>query len=52
MIARGSIFEIKSHITIAKDLEYVPKNQFDIIDSRYSTLTRRLNSFVAYLKKK
>jgi four helix bundle protein len=51
MVARGSIYETQSHLSIAQGLLYIKTDVFTTIDSRYETLIRQLNAFVTHLRK-
>jgi four helix bundle protein len=50
MIARGSIFETRSHLSIAIGLSYIDKKLFDDLDTNYEIITRRLNAFNNHLR--
>lgn len=50
MVARGSIYETRSHLSIACDLNYINKEIFDKIDSDYDVLSMRLNAFINHVK--
>lgn len=51
MIARGSIYETQSHLSVAQGLLYIKPAIFTTIDNRYETLLRQLNAFIAHLRK-
>jgi four helix bundle protein len=48
--ARGSADETRSHLMAAKDLTYLDKNEFDIINQEYIDLLKSLNSFIQAIK--
>jgi four helix bundle protein len=50
MIARGSIIEIRSHISIARRLKYISDADYAKIDSLYESLTRSLNAFIRTIR--
>ncbi len=50
MIARGSITEIRSHISIAKRLHYINDSEYTKIDSSYEQLTKSLNAFIRTIR--
>lgn len=50
IIARGSIYETRSHLSIAFGLNYLKKKDFEDIDKRYENLSKRLNAFIRYIK--
>jgi len=51
IIARGSIFETRSHLSISFDLGYIDNKTFDLIDGRYESLSKRINAFINHLRK-
>ena len=50
MVARGSIYETRSHLSIAVGLGYMDKERFKEIDDAYEILSRQLNSFIKAIK--
>lgn len=50
-IARGSLEETWTLVTLAKDLEFLPKELFDSIKSDVTELRRIIGGYIAYLKK-
>jgi len=50
-IARGSLEETLSHLSLAYELEYIPKSLFERIEQASEDITRLLNGYIAYLKK-
>ncbi len=51
MVARGSIYETCSHLSIALGLNYIKEKCFEDIDKRYEVLSKRLNVFINYIRK-
>ena len=49
-IARGSCGELRSQCYIALDLEYASSSEIDILRERCQRLSRRLQTFIEYLK--
>src|SRR3989338_4387282 len=45
IIARGSIYETRSFLSLSLGLTYINEDEFEIMDNRYELLLRRLNSF-------
>lgn len=52
IVARGSIYETRSHLSIATGLEYLNKNDFGVLDNRYEILSKQLNSFINHIRTK
>ena len=50
-ITIGSIFEVRSHLSIAFGLAYITQLNFDKIDNSYDILVRRLNAFISSIKR-
>ncbi len=50
-IAKGSNGEVRSQAYTALDLKYIPQAECDDLIERCETLSRRLYSFIEYLKK-
>lgn len=50
MIARGSIIETRSHLSIARRLKYINDSEYAKIDAAYESLTRSLNAFIRTLR--
>jgi four helix bundle protein len=42
-IAKGSVGELKYQLLLAKDLGYLPQNQFDTLRSEAETVSKMLN---------
>lgn len=51
IIARGSIYEVQSHLSIAVGLGYLKNKDFAKIEDEYEILIKRLNAFVAHFRK-
>ncbi len=50
-IARGSLIETYSHISVSHDLKYIPDETFRNLKDRIEELTRMINGYIAYLKR-
>ena len=50
--ARGSSEETRSHLMASKDLGYIEKDQFDIINQDYINLNKGINNFIKAIKQK
>ncbi len=50
-IARGSLVETLSHIILANELGYLPKEIFEQAVSESNELVRLINGYIAYLKR-
>ncbi|HLB95423.1 MAG TPA: four helix bundle protein [Patescibacteria group bacterium] len=50
--ARGSIEETRSHLMAARDLEYIPLEDFKRLNIDYIGLTKGLNNFISAIKNK
>ena len=51
-IARGSLEEVYSQLTLAYELEYLEKARYDVLVVDLKNLIRLLNGYMAYLKKR
>jgi four helix bundle protein len=49
-IAKGSSGEIRSQIYVAKDLNYIPGDQFDSLIQQMSQISRLIAGFIKHLK--
>lgn len=49
-IARGSLDETYSHLTIAKNLGYITENSFQNIQQQINQIRKMLNKYIIYLK--
>ncbi|KAF0109267.1 MAG: hypothetical protein FD146_311 [Anaerolineaceae bacterium] len=50
-IARGSLIETYSHLTLAHDLKYTSDEIFNRLKDRIEELARIINGYIAYLKR-
>lgn len=50
-IARGSLTEVQSHLTLAHDLGFVADETYEHITSEAESIGRQLNNYIAYLKR-
>lgn len=50
-IARGSLTETHSHITLARELGYIPLEKYNEIRKLVDELIRIINGYIAYLKR-
>ena len=49
--ARGSLEETRYHLLLARDLEYLPKDQYDLIEKQYEEVSKMLNSLIKNMKR-
>lgn len=52
MIARGSIEETRSHLSVAEGLHYISKIEFEDLDNQYQNLAKSINSFISSIRNK
>jgi len=50
-IARGSLTEVQSHLSLAKELGYINPEIYDSATREAETVARAINSWIAYLKR-
>ena len=50
-IARGSLDETYSHLTLARELNYIPNEEFLSLMKELEELRRMLNGYIAFLKR-
>lgn len=50
-VARGSLFETKDHLIIARDENYIDKSTFETLTIDFEVCLKLLNGYIAYLKK-
>jgi four helix bundle protein len=50
--ARGSLEETKYHLILAKDLGYIPIEEYEILQSRYNETGKMLNGLITSLELK
>ena len=51
-LARGEIFEVRSHLSVAHELKYIDKVTFEKLDSSYEVLAKQTSSLINYLEKR
>jgi four helix bundle protein len=50
-IARGSLVEVQSHVSLAHELGYLSDEIYNRITSRTESIGKQLNNYIAYLKR-
>ncbi|MFZ5857797.1 MAG: four helix bundle protein [Chloroflexota bacterium] len=50
-IARGSLTEVQSHLSMAKELNFLPDNIYQRMTVHAESLGKQLNNYIAYLKR-
>lgn len=50
-IARGSLTEVQSHMTLVRDLGYIPDELYNRMSSHAESVGKQLNNYIAYLKR-
>jgi four helix bundle protein len=50
-IARGSLTEVQSHISLAHDLGYLPDEIYQRLTTHAESIGKQLNNYIAYLKR-
>jgi len=50
-IARGSVEETKYHLLLAKDLSYIPENDYNKFAETYGTVGKMLNGLINKINK-
>ncbi len=50
-IARGSLTEVQSHLSLARELGYLPDDVFQRLTLRAESIGKQLNNYIAYLKR-
>jgi four helix bundle protein len=50
-IARGSLTEVQSHMTLAHDLGYLPDEIYKRMTAHAESISKQLNNYIAYLKR-
>ena len=50
-MARGSLTEVQSHMTLAHELGYLPDEIYDRLTSHAESIGKQLNNYIAYLKR-
>lgn len=51
IIAKGSCGEVRSMLYTGMDLKYVNAVQFDLLNAQCEVISRKLSSFISYLRK-
>ncbi|MEP1034862.1 four helix bundle protein [Ekhidna sp.] len=51
-IARGSLLETFDHLTVALDENYIQQDVFNELVALYEELTKMINGYINYLKKR
>ncbi len=50
-IARGSLTEVQGHLSLAKDLGYLPDDVYNRLTLHAESIGKLLNNYIAYLKR-
>lgn len=50
-IARGSLYELLDHLTVAQDCGYINAQKFQSLESEMITCTKLVNGYIGYLKR-
>lgn len=50
--ARGSLFELVDHLTVALDEQYIKESEFNEFKERIFEVARMLNGYIKYLKER
>ncbi len=50
-IARGSLTEVQSHLSLAHDLGYLPDEIYQRMTAHAESIGKQLNNYIAYLKR-
>ena len=45
-ISYSSLQELKYHLILAKDLDYISKEKYETLDNRYTVLSKRIYTFI------
>ncbi len=49
--ARGSLYELLDHLTVALDENYISDDIFNIFKNKIFSIVKILNGYISYLKK-
>ncbi|OHB34558.1 MAG: four helix bundle protein [Planctomycetes bacterium GWA2_40_7] len=50
--ARGSLYEVLDHLTVALDENYISEEEFNILKTKIFVVIKILNGYTSYLKKR
>ena len=50
--ARGSLEEVRYFLFLAKDLQYLPESEYQVLEDEYKQVSKMLNRLLITLKKK
>jgi len=50
-IARGSLTEVQSHLSLARELGYLPDDVYSHLTIRAESIGKQLNNYIAYLRR-
>jgi len=50
-IARGSLTEVQSHLSLARSLGYLSEDTYQNVTSNAESIAKQLNNYIAYLKR-
>ena len=50
--ARGSLYEIIDHLTVALDEKYLDSTEYDVLRREVYSLIKKLNGYISYLGKR
>lgn len=50
--ARGEVFEVRSHLSVAYELKYIDTIIFEKLDMEYEVLSKQISSFIGYLERR
>lgn len=50
IIARGSVSEVQTQLEIAKRLNYIKQPDFDVIQSKLTTVHKQINALIRHLR--
>ncbi|HHT9146547.1 MAG TPA: four helix bundle protein [Candidatus Wunengus sp. YC61] len=50
--ARGSLYEVLDHLTVALDENYIYEEEFNILKTKIFVVIKILNGYISYLKKR
>ncbi len=49
--SRGSLYELRDHLTVALDEHYISEEKFDILKTKILKTVKILNGYISYLKR-